>query len=121
MQSHGHADFLWRGDVLYLHAFGPFNYEGVNEVYQEYMKQIGSRDGRPYRVIEVWDDETLASPEAMKKIAMMWQHLQQNGCLSLAIVVANTMQKNLCEEMLPVMGAIFMSLEDAENWLHSNT
>ena len=56
----------------------------------------------------------------MKKIADMWNVFTKNNCTSIAIVISNSVQRSLCEKLLPTNGCVFIKQEDAEIWTQNN-
>jgi hypothetical protein len=117
MNIHGYLKFEWIDNTLYVHAFGPFNEEGAVKASVEYLASLEANGRSSYSIIEVWDEESLGSPEVMSKISEMWTFFLKNNCSSIAIVISNSLQRSLCEKLLPNNGKIFQNLEDAENWV----
>jgi hypothetical protein len=118
MDAHGYLKFKWVADILYVHAFGPFNEEGVAKATSEYIALISVKDSSSYSIIEVWDTESLGSPKVMSEVSKMWAFLLKNNCTFIAIVVSNSLQKAVCEKLLPSKGKVFLNIEDAENWIN---
>ena len=120
MNSHGYLKFIWKSNILNIEAFGPFNEEGVIDASQEYLKQVESIGSSNYSIIEVWDEDSLGSPLVMEKIANMWSIFIESNCTSIAIVISNSVQRSLCEKLLPINGRVFTKIDDAEIWTHEN-
>lgn len=120
MNRHGYLKFTWKDSILHVEAFGPFNEEGVKDASQEYFKKIESKGSSKYSIIEIWDEESLGSPIVMDKIASMWSSLTESNCISIAIVISNSVQRLLCEKLLPDHGRVFTKIDDAEMWTHEN-
>jgi hypothetical protein len=121
MNSHGYLEFTWKSNILYVEAFGPFNEEGAIDASQEYLEKTKNNGSSNYSIIEIWDENSLGSPIVMEKIANMWRTVTENNCTSIAIVVSNSVQRSLCEKLLPVIGRVFTKMDDAEIWTLENT
>ncbi len=118
MEAHGYLKFKWVADILYVYVFGPFNEEGATKAASEYISLLSVKGNSSYSIIEVWDAESLGSPMVMSKISEMWALFSKNNCTFIAIVVSNSLQKSLCEELLPSIGKVFLNIEDAESWIN---
>ncbi len=118
MKSHGYVEFSWESNILYVEAFGPFNEEGVMEAASEYLSTILNRTVSDFSVIEIWDEDSLGSPEALAYVEKLWEQLISNGCTSIALVVSNSLQRGVAEKFLPSIGKIFHKKEDAKFWIH---
>lgn len=120
MKSHGYAEFSWRNTTLYVHAFGPFNAEGIDEVEVQYLSKLECVKHKQFKIIEIWDDETLAGPESIAKVGNLWQTLLPENCIAIAVVVSNAVQLSLCEKHLPIIGKAFTDVSSAEAWIKQN-
>jgi hypothetical protein len=121
MNIHGYLEFKWDNSVLYVHAFGPFNEEGVTKASNEYLKLISDRVNSRYSIIEIWDEDSLGSPQVMAKVSEMWELLLKNNCVSIAVIVSNSLQQTLCEKLLPSKGRVFVNIEGAEIWINGGS
>ena len=111
------AQFNWDDSILYIEGFGPFNEEGIVDAADTYLNTIINRASDLFSIIEIWDDECLASPQAISLIAGHWSTLSRNGCISLAIVATNCVQRSIAQSQLPEFGKVFSDKEDAMQWL----
>ena len=119
MKGHGEVRFTWGKGILYLEAFGPFNEVAVVQVAEEYLKQVASLEQESFSVVEIWDKHSLGSPEVMGKVGQFWKYLQGTRCTALCVVVESGIQKRLCEKLLPPIGSVFLSKQEAEQWLQA--
>ena len=119
MKSHGNITLTWKGDILFVDAFGPFNEEGVISAGRQYLDAIHKRNGAKFSVIETWDEQSLSSPAGMQEAGKLWELLLAHNCQSIAIVVCNSLQRGLVAKMLPSIGTIFDTTLEAEDWLVS--
>jgi len=117
VKSHGFLKFSWKSNVLYVQVLGPFNEEGVIEESSKYLSAISNRKVADFSVIELWDEEALGSPKAMNDVCKLWKKLITQNCISLAIVVPNSVQRDIAEKLLPSIGKVFGKIEDAEYWV----
>ncbi len=117
MQGHGKTLFNWDNNILYVEAFGPFNEEGIVDAADSYQNAIIDRTSDLFSIIEIWDAECLGSPQTISEVGKHWSILSRNGCISLAIVVANGVQKSIVKSRLPEIGKVFSDKEDAIQWL----
>ena len=121
MKIHGYVDFEWSNDVLVVKGYGPFNLEAVEKAERQYTEAINSRKVRCYGVLEIWDEDSLGSPEVMSRISDFWYELSSKKCNKLAILVTNQFQQKICEKLLPKLGRVFLDQSEAESWLSSGS
>ena len=107
MKSHGSLKLSWEKNILYVEVLGPFNEEGVIEESNRYLSEILNRKVTDFSVIEVWDKEALGSPMVMNDVHKLWYELADNNCISLALVVSNSVQRDIAESLLPTTGVTF--------------
>jgi len=117
MIAHGYATISWKEDILYIYAYGPFNEEGVSIAVDEYLSVVEKRHLKPFDTIEIWDEETLGSPETISKAKVLWGKLIELNCTSISIVVSNNLQSAICKKYLPSIGRIYFSVKDAEEYI----
>ena len=120
MEAHGTLKFQWIENILYIEPFGPFNEEGVTIEAGKYLEMVLNREFEKFYIIEVWNNESFASPVSFEKVASLWNMLSDNGCTFLAIVASNDLQKIIASEMIPDIGKIFSNKEDAQKWISEN-
>ncbi|MFT6900323.1 MAG: hypothetical protein ACJAXS_000485 [Colwellia sp.] len=117
MQSHGSISKKWKANVLIINSEGPFNDEGIIQVIDEIKKSVISKKLRNWLRIEIWDDNTLGSPSVMKCAEDYNVWCSKNGCKATAIVVSNSVQKNLIERTSLGNIKIFNSTNKATDWI----
>lgn len=117
MKSHGRVKFHWDDEILYVEAFGPFNEEGIQKAANTYLDIISNRKTPLFSVIEIWDSDSLASPEEAQRVGKLWNSLSENGCRFFALVASTNIQGWLGKGILPDIGKIFTKKEDAEQWI----
>ena len=105
MKAHGILQLTWKQNTLYAEAFGPFNEEGIIEA-------------SIFSVIEVWDENSMTSPEALKDVGRLWAVLANYGCESYALIVSNRLQESVAQPYLPEIGKIFNDVDAAELWVN---
>jgi len=120
MRSYGHLTFTWSNDTLYVRAFGPFNEEGAANAANAYLSAIKDRSSTAFSVIEILDAESLGSEETLAEVGKLWNHLTDQGCIALAIVYHNKVQRSVARKYIPKYGNIFSTLKDAEAWVSEN-
>lgn len=120
MQGHGLIELNWQGNVLYVDAFGPFNEEGVVSCAQKYINEIKNKTCEQFYVIETWDKDSFGSPKVYEVVDKNWASFQAFGCLGIAVVVSDNLQKSLAEKVLPSFPSqAFTNLEQAQSWISS--
>ena len=120
MQGHGLIELNWQGNVLYVDAFGPFNEEGVVSCAQKYINEIKNKTCEQFYVIETWDKDSFGSPKVYEVVDKNWASFQAFGCLGIAVVVSDNLQKSLAEKVLPSFPSqAFTTLEQAQSWISS--
>lgn len=117
MEPHGYLKFTWVDDVLYLEAHGPFNDEGAKAAAEAYVELIHNRKHPTFSVVEVLENDSMGSPNTMAEVSRIWDFIGENGCVALALVYANEVQRILAEPYLPPFGKLFRSVKDAEEWV----
>ena len=118
MKAHGILQLTWKRNTLYAEAIGPFNEEGVIEASKGYLDALGNPPTPAFSVIEMWDENSMSSPEAMKNVGRLWSALASIGCSSFALVASNRLQESVAKPYLPAIGKVFNNLEDAELWVN---
>lgn len=118
MKAHGILQLTWKQNTLYAEAFGPFNEEGIIEASKNYLDALGKPPASIFSVIEVWDENSMTSPEALKNVGRLWAVLANYGCESYALIVSNRLQESVAQPYLPEIGKIFNDLNTAELWVN---
>jgi len=117
MKAHGSLKLTWKQNTLYAEAFGPFNEEGVKDAAKQYLYELENSPSSKFSVIEIWDEDSLTSPEAMANVGRLWEALANFGCVSFALVTCNRLQESVAKPYLPPIGKIFNDLQGAEHWV----
>lgn len=117
MLAHGRIDLYWRDNILCVDAFGPFNDEGVTSAAAIYLDTIKHNDFEDFFVIETWDKDSFGSPSVYQVVDKNWAAFAAYGCKGLAVVVSDQIQKSLAERILPEIGQVFTSKDNALQWL----
>ncbi|MDN4503582.1 hypothetical protein QX776_14305 [Alteromonadaceae bacterium BrNp21-10] len=113
----GKVIFNWNDDILYVEAIGPFNAAQIHEAVVNYQIVISHSPVRQFKVIECWDDEALGPPDGLEEVGQNWCVLLTRGCIAIAIVVNNELQKMVAEKFLPAIGKVFRDKSEALLWL----
>lgn len=121
MNKHGYVNFYWHEDILTLELEGPFNEEGLNYYFSLVKTSILNRSGKNWRRLEIWDEETLGSLETLGIGKDIDKWFEENGCLLAAVVVSNSLQKQVLENIIKSNMKIFRNEIEARKWLVQNT
>ncbi|WDE05950.1 hypothetical protein SG34_003195 [Thalassomonas viridans] len=119
MRIHGRVDSYWQDNVLVLHAYGPFNEEGIDQAIEQPKTLVNNRPVQAWNRLEIRDDETMGSPEvaAKAKAKALDAWFESNGCRHIAVVVRNNMQIYVVQELLQSHAKVFHDLNEAKKWL----
>lgn len=117
MNMHGEISFEWSGDLIEITSTGPFNKTGLNHCISIVQNSILNKNIKSWRRMEVWDNETLGSPEciALSKDKAKW--FLTHGCYATAIVVSNSVQRALLEKAATSNIRFFDDIVTAKKWL----
>jgi len=118
VDRHGRVEFCWQEDLFVVKTYGPFNEEGVDYCITELKNSVVAQDLKRWQRMEIFCEETLASPEAMKEVKESYHWHESHGCYAVAVVVKNNLQKQVVESMVnsPIT-QVFFGIEDAKSWL----
>jgi hypothetical protein len=119
MNKHGEVLLSWAGSILIVKAKGPFNDEGALAAIDEINKFVSSKNLATWYRLGIWDDATLGSPSTIKLVKNIHEWYLENGCKSIAIVVCNSVQRSVAENLFGSTAKIFSIEEDAKEWLFS--
>jgi hypothetical protein len=78
---------------------------------------ILSKNIKNWRRLEIWDDETLGSPECFDLAKEKAKWFIANGCYASAVVVSNSAQRSLLESVATGNLHFFEDEETAKKWL----
>ena len=117
MNMHGEISFVWNGDLIEITSTGPFNEKGLSHCISTIKHSILNKNIKSWCRMEIWDDETLGSPEciALSKDKAQW--CITHGCYATAIVVSNGFQRALLEKEAMSNIGIFDDAATAKKWL----
>ena len=117
MVIHGDVSFLWNGDLIEITSTGPFNEFGLSHSISEIKSAILNKKIKSWRRMEIWDDETLGSPECVMLSIEKAKWFIAHGCYASAIVVSNSLQKALIEKVATGNVHFFDEVATARKWL----
>ena len=120
MQSHGNISIEWKQQLLIINAYGPFNEEGVLEIIDNLKQAILTKNIKSWIRLELWDLNTLGSPVVMNHVKEHFLWCEEQGCRATAVVVNNSLQRNLIEKDFLTNIGIFNSENEANAWLAVN-
>lgn len=97
---------------------GPFNPESLahyaSQIKQSVLTNVNCKD---WQRLEVWDDESLASPEGLVMCKAFWDWCNDNGCSFTAIVISNAIQTHLLKQHIGDTLKTFKTINEAQVWL----
>lgn len=114
---HGEVFFEWDGDLIKINSIGPFNVEGLSYSISMVKSSILSKNIKNWRRLEIWDDETLGSPECFVLAKDKAKWFIANGCYASAIVFSNSVQSSLLESAATGNIRFFEDESTAKKWL----
>jgi len=118
---HGGISFVWDRDLIEITSTGPFNEIGLIHCISMVKNSILNKNIKSWRRMEIWDDETLGSPEciALSKEKAKW--FITHGCYATAIVVSNSVQRALLEKEATSNIRFFDDAATAKKWLNEQS
>lgn len=117
MDKHGEVSFDWKGDVLVIEVSGYFNEQGIKHYAPLLQESILEKDLNSWKRIEVWDDEALGCPETLALAKEIYNWYEENGCIAIAVVISNVVQKHVIESVFKSSAEIFFEKSEAIDWL----
>lgn len=121
MNRHGKITFTWENDLFISKVEGPFNELGLTYYSSEIKKSVISKGFKQWRRIEVWDKESIASPETLNIGKELYDWCKNNGCVLEAIVLSNHLQKHIVKDIFKSKIQIFQNITEAKTWLSAHT
>ncbi|WP_157673861.1 hypothetical protein [Cognaticolwellia beringensis] len=121
MNRHGKITFTWENDLFISKVEGPFNELGLAYYSSEIKKSVISKDFKQWRRIEVWDEESIASPETLNIGKELYDWCKNNGCVLEAIVLSTHLQKHIVKDIFKSKIEIFQNITEAKAWLSAHT
>ncbi|GHE89096.1 hypothetical protein [Thalassotalea profundi] len=117
MIIHGDVSFIWNGDLIEITSTGPFNELGLSHSISKVKNSILDKNIKSWRRMEIWDDETLGSPECIVLSKEKAKWFIDHGCYASAIVVSNNLQKALLDKAASGNVHFFDDVATARKWL----
>jgi len=117
LNLHGQVTISWEEDLFVVSAYGPFNEEGLIYCANKLMEQVSSRNLANWKKLEIWDDKTLASPDALKVVKPLFDWYKLKGCELDVFVIKNSVQKYILDELDISNLVIFYDEKEARDWL----
>jgi len=118
MNAHGDLSLLWDGDLLIVKTFGPFNEIGLKILISKIRESILGKGLKSWRKMEIWDEETLGSPDVVSTGEAVAKWYKDNGCYASAIIVCNSLQEQIADNITSNNTKSFRNQEAAMNWLN---
>lgn len=119
MDAHGEIALFWQNDLLTVNAKGPFNELGMQKTVATIQESILNKNLTSWRKIEIWDNETLGSPEVISLAEDASQWYKENGCIASAVVVSNCIQHQIIKKISNHTSMAFQNEKNAINWLNA--
>jgi hypothetical protein len=117
MESHGKVLLRWQGNLLVALPKGPFNEEGGLKAINKLQQTVINKNAEYWLRLELWQDDALGSPEVMADAMKSFQWGTDRGCRAIAVVVANSLQRQILEKAQPENTKIFDNRKKALLWL----
>ncbi len=117
MDSHGKVSIEWIGDLFISSTNGPFNEAGVKDSIVIIKTSILNKNLKSWRRLEIWDEETLTSPEVFPLMKATTQWYKIHGCYASAVVIKNNLQRYMVENLIKSGTPIFTEIDIAIAWL----
>ena len=121
MKPHGNITLYWNDDLLVVKTFGPFNEIGLKIIISEIRDSILNKGLKSWRKLEIWDEETLGSPEVIAKGQSVAKWYKDNGCYASAIVICNCLQEKLAGEITTNNTRPIRNEKEAMKWLNKQS
>jgi hypothetical protein len=121
MNKHGEVLLSWEGSILIVKVKGPFNDEGAIDAVHEIKKSVYSKNIATWYRLGFWDEEALGSPSTFNQVKEIHEWSLANGCKRTAVVVCNSLQHSVLENLLGGTVQIFRIEADAKKWLLSQS
>jgi len=117
MNLHGEISFVWNGDLIEITSKGPFNELGLIHSISMVKNSVLNKNIKSWRRMEIWDNETLGSPECITLSKEKAKWFIEHGCYASAIVVSNSTQRALLEKAATREIRFFDDVAVARKWL----
>ena len=100
MKLHGKILFSWNENQLTIECEGPFNSDCLVYYGSKIQESVINRGCNNWQRLEIWDDNSLVTPEGQLSSSAFWYWCNENGCSLTAIVVVNALHVNLLKDHL---------------------
>jgi len=117
MDSHGKVSIEWIGDLFISSTNGPFNEAGVKDSIVIIKTSILNENLKSWRRLEIWDEDTISSPEVFPLMKATAQWYKTQGCYASAIVIKSNLQRYMVENLIKSGTPIFTEIDIAIAWL----
>ncbi|XQW86727.1 hypothetical protein ACOYR1_08390 [Thalassotalea piscium] len=117
MEAHGTITFVWDINLLIVNLKGPFNQEGFERGFSQLKTSVLSREPGTWKRLQILDEETISSPEAIEYAMTSWNWFFDHGCVRFAIVISNSVQAYFLNDIKNPKIKVFERIEDAKVWL----
>ena len=117
---HGQVRYKWSSNILHLETEGPFNKEGADAALKRLIEMVRSKELSEWKRLDITDVNALGNPDVLKIIAKSYFWAFEHGCIAMALVYCNSLQKVLCEDFLlshPCNIKLFENTSSAHEWL----
>lgn len=119
MNRHGEVLLSWEGNILIIRAKGAFNEEGVQHAIDAIKETVSASKLDIWHRLGIWDEEALGSPSTLTLVKEIHEWCIDKGCNRIAIVLCNSVQQTVAENMFGDKVHIFRDEGDAKQWLLS--
>lgn len=101
MKAHGNWHINWVGNLLVIDLEGSFNKEGVEAAQNAIRESVLERNLSHWNRVEIYHENTLATPDALDDIRSFLKWYEQQGCENYGVVCAEPIQLMLLESLQP--------------------
>lgn len=121
MTGHGDIKFSWYEDILIIEPKGPFNLEGQKRANKILIESITKRNLTKWRRFEIWNNNTMGSPEVLDLVSDLYDWFDANGCQLTVVVNGNCIQKHLITTFFNDHEInMFSNLNEAKSWMDNH-
>lgn len=121
MNQHGEIFFSWINNIFTLEIKGGINNEALYHYFPLIQEAVSKRANKNWKRLEIWDDETLGSPETGNLVKSIWEWYDQNGCALAVVVASNSVQEYAIHKMVSKQAKIFFDMAKAHKCLETET
>ncbi|MCQ8877166.1 hypothetical protein NQT69_03810 [Pseudoalteromonas shioyasakiensis] len=117
LARHGDISFTWNHDTFEVNVQGGFNQESLAYHIPRLQAEVCNRQVNTWKRLEVWDQEVLGTPEAVAAGKLIYDWYTDHGCIATAVVICNSLQRQLIKDIFKSSAAVFTDIEQARQWL----